>query len=54
MKDTKRRFEAFSFFDYTGIAMHLSKMAEKDWLRFNMMDMLGRKEAKSHYCWDSS
>ncbi|MCH5187837.1 MAG: DUF2812 domain-containing protein [Oscillospiraceae bacterium] len=32
MKDTKRRIEAFSFFDYTGIARHLSKMAEKGWL----------------------
>lgn len=32
MKDIKRRFEAFSFFDYTGIAKHLSQMAEKGWL----------------------
>lgn len=32
MKDTKRRFEVFSFFDHTGIARHLSKMAEKGWL----------------------
>ena len=32
MKDTKRRFELFSFYDYTGIALHLSKMAEKGWL----------------------
>lgn len=32
MKDTKRRFETFSFFDHTGIALHLSKMAEKGWL----------------------
>ena len=32
MKDTKRRFEIYSFYDYTGIALHLSKMAEKGWL----------------------
>lgn len=32
MKNVKRRFETFSFFDYTGIAGHLSKMAEKGWL----------------------
>lgn len=32
MKDTKYRFETFSFFDHTGIALHLSKMAEKGWL----------------------
>ena len=32
MKDTKRRIEAFSFFDHTGIARHLTKMAEKGWL----------------------
>lgn len=32
MKDTKRRFEIFSFYDYTGISLHLSKMAEKGWL----------------------
>lgn len=32
MKDTKRRLEIFSFLDYTGIARHLSKMAEKGWL----------------------
>lgn len=32
MRDKKRRMEAFSFFDYTGIARHLSKMAEKGWL----------------------
>ena len=32
MKNIKRRFEVFSFFDYTGIAGHLSKMAEKGWL----------------------
>ena len=32
MRDTKRRIEAFSFFDYTGIARHLAKMAEKGWL----------------------
>ena len=32
MRETKRRLEAFSFFDYTGIARHLSGMAEKGWL----------------------
>ena len=32
MKDTKRRIETFSFFDYTNIALHLTKMAEKGWL----------------------
>ena len=32
MKDTKRRIEAFSFFDHTGIARHLTRMAEKGWL----------------------
>ena len=32
MKDTKCRIEVFSFFDYTGIARHLTKMAEKGWL----------------------
>ena len=32
MKDKKRRFEIFSFLDYTGIAAHLSKMAEKGWM----------------------
>ncbi len=32
MKDKKRRLEAFPFFDYTGIARHLAKMAEEGWL----------------------
>ena len=32
MKDTKRRIETFSFFDHTGIARHLAKMAGKGWL----------------------
>ena len=32
MKDTKRRIEAFSFFDHTGIARHLTKMAGRGWL----------------------
>ena len=32
MKDKKHRIEVFSFFDYTGIARHLTKMAEKGWL----------------------
>ena len=31
MKDTKRRYEVFSFMDYTGIAAHLTEMAEKGW-----------------------
>ena len=29
MKDRKRRFETFSFYDRTGIEAHLKKMAEK-------------------------
>ena len=32
MKNTKRALEAFSFFDHTGIALHLTAMAEKGWL----------------------
>ena len=32
MKDTKRRYEVFSYFDCTGIAAHLTKMAQKGWL----------------------
>ena len=32
MKDTKRRYEVFSYFDCTGIAAHLMKMAQKGWL----------------------
>ena len=32
MKDTKRRFEAFSFFDHTGIQAHLEEMAAKGWM----------------------
>ena len=32
MRNTKRRLETFSFFDHTGIARHLTKMAEKGWL----------------------
>lgn len=32
MKNTKRRYEVFSYFDCTGIAAHLTKMAEKGWL----------------------
>jgi hypothetical protein len=31
MKDTKRRFEAFAFYDHTGMAAHLEKMALKGW-----------------------
>lgn len=32
MKNIKRRFETFSFFEYTDIARHLTKMAKKGWL----------------------
>lgn len=32
MKDIKRRYEVYSFYDYTGMALHLSKMAQKGWL----------------------
>lgn len=38
MKNTKRRFEYFSFFDHTGISRHLEKMAAKGW----MLDDTGR------------
>lgn len=38
MKETKRRFEAYSFYDHTGIALHLEKMAEKGWLIERMTD----------------
>lgn len=31
MKATKRRFEQFLFYDYTGIENHLAKMAAKGW-----------------------
>ena len=32
MKTTKRRFEFFTFYDHTGIARHLERMARKGWL----------------------
>lgn len=32
MKNTKRRLEVFSFYNHTGIAAHLEKMALKGWL----------------------
>ena len=32
MKNTKRRYEAISFMDYTGIAAHLTEMAKKGWI----------------------
>lgn len=32
MKDTKRRFEWFSFYDHTGLERHLEGMAERGWL----------------------
>lgn len=32
MRDIKRRLETYSFFDRTGIAAHLTSMAEKGWM----------------------
>lgn len=32
MKNTKKRIEMFSFFDYDGISSHLEKMAAKGWM----------------------
>lgn len=32
MRKTKRRMETLSFYDHTGIASHLEKMAEKGWM----------------------
>ena len=32
MKETKRRMEFFPFYDRTGIAKHLEKMASEGWL----------------------
>lgn len=32
MRNTKRRLEAFSFFDHTGISRHLEKMASRGWM----------------------
>ena len=32
MKDTKRRLEAFAFFDHTGIQAHLENMAAQGWM----------------------
>lgn len=40
MKNTKRRFEMFSFFDVERIEKHLEKMAEKGWL-INKIDNFG-------------
>ena len=37
MKETKRRMERLSFYDHTGIAAHLEKMAAKGW----MLDKIG-------------
>lgn len=31
MKATKRRFEQFLFYDYTGIERHLKRMAARGW-----------------------
>lgn len=42
MKDRKRRMEAFSFFNVSGISRHLEKMAEKGWL----LDKI------TNYCWE--
>lgn len=36
MRDTKRRFELFSFYDRTGIQAHLERMAAKGWMLENM------------------
>ena len=32
MKDTKRRMEVFSPYDYCGIRRHLTKMAKRGWM----------------------
>ena len=32
MKTKKRRYETYSFYDHTGIAAHLEKMARKGWM----------------------
>lgn len=32
MNNTKYRYEVFSYFDYSGIAAHLTKMAKEGWL----------------------
>ena len=32
MKETRRRFEWFSFYDHTGLEAHLERMAEQGWL----------------------
>ena len=32
MKDTKKRMEIFSTYDYCGIARHLKKMAKRGWM----------------------
>jgi hypothetical protein len=53
MKDTKRRFETFTFYDHSGIAAHLEKMALKGWFleRFGAMFWIYRKAASQvvHY-----
>ncbi len=36
MKDKKWRLEVYSFFDHTGIARHLEKMAEKGWMIYKI------------------
>ena len=32
MKQTKRQFKMFSFFDFDGIAAHMEKMAADGWM----------------------
>lgn len=56
MRDRKRRLEAFSFFDYTGIARHLSRMAEKGWMIESMSNfgwVYRRIDAKKLSFWVS-
>ncbi len=32
MRETKYRIEHFAFYDHSGIARHLERMAEKGWM----------------------
>ena len=41
MKETKRRLERLSFYDHTGFAAHMEKMAAEGW----MLDKIG------YYLW---
>ena len=36
MKDTRRRLEIFSTYDYCGIQRHLTKMAKRGWMLMEM------------------